>query len=92
MQEASASMGRVLTEDQVDDYLRDGWLSPFDLLTADEVAAARLALEDFEASCGGDLGPVYRSGSHMLLPWVDDLIRHPRLLDAVEELIGPDLL
>ena len=92
MQEASASMGRVLTEDQVDDYLRDGWLSPLDLLTADEVAAARLALEDFEASCGGDLGPVYRSGSHMLLPWVDDLMRHPRLLDAVEELIGPDLL
>lgn len=88
----SAAMGRALTENQVDGYLSDGWLSPFDLLTPDEAAMARQALEDFEASLGGDLGPVYRSGSHMLLPWVDDLMRHPRLLDAVEDLIGPDLL
>jgi len=85
-------MGVAFTYDEIDCYRRNGWLSPFDLLTVDEAAGARAALEAHEASLGGDLGPVLRSGSHMLLPWVDDLMRHPRLLDAVEDLIGPDLL
>ncbi len=94
-------MGNVLTEDQVDSYHRDGWLSPFDLLSAHDVAEARSALEARESAVeasapareGGGVGrPVDRSGAHMLLPWVDDLMRHPRLLDAVEDLIGPDLL
>jgi hypothetical protein len=34
-------MGRALTKDRVDGYLSDGWLSPFYLLTPDEVATAR---------------------------------------------------
>lgn len=85
-------MPKVLTDEEVDGYRGEGWLSPFDLLTADEAAAARASLEEWEASMGGSLGPVHRSGAHMLMPWVDALIRHPRLLDAVEDLIGPDLL
>jgi hypothetical protein len=85
-------VGRALTDYEVDRYSREGCMSPFDLLTADEASEARAALEAHEESLGGSLGPVLRSGSHMLLPWVDDLMRHPRLLDAVEDLIGPDIL
>ncbi len=85
-------MPRILQTEQVDAYRTSGWLSPFDLLDAGEVAAARVALEAWEASMGGSLGPVHRSGAHILMPWVDDLMRHPRLLDAIEDLIGPDLL
>jgi len=85
-------MPKALTVEQVDDYRREGWLSPFDLLTVEEAASAREKLEAWEASMGGSLGAVHRSGAHMLMPWVDDLMRHPRLLDAVEDLIGPNLL
>ena len=86
-------MGKVFTADQVDGYHRDGWLSPLDLLSVGEVETARAALEAREATMGERAGrPVDRSGTHMLLPWVDDLMRRPRLLDAVEDLIGPDLL
>src|SRR4030088_2767715 len=31
-------------------------------------------------------------GSYVFLPWVDALVRHKRILDAVEDLIGPDIL
>src|ERR1700704_2087003 len=34
----------------------------------------------------------YRSGSYTFLPWIDALCRHPRILDAVEDVIGPDIL
>src|SRR3984885_748281 len=36
-------------------------------------------------------GPV-RHKPHLLLTWLNDLIRHPRILDAVEDVIGPDIL
>src|SRR5262249_14126758 len=29
---------------------------------------------------------------HLVFPWLDELVRHPALLDAVEDLIGPDIL
>src|SRR4029077_170541 len=34
----------------------------------------------------------WRSAGYVFLPWVDALVRHPRVLDAVESVIGPDIL
>ena len=34
----------------------------------------------------------YRSRTHILLAWVHGLTRHPGILDAVEALIGPNIL
>jgi hypothetical protein len=34
----------------------------------------------------------WRSHAYAHSPWFNDLIRHPRILDAVEDLIGPDIL
>jgi ectoine hydroxylase-related dioxygenase (phytanoyl-CoA dioxygenase family) len=34
----------------------------------------------------------YRSRTHVLLEWVHDLVTRPAILDAVESLIGPDIL
>jgi ectoine hydroxylase-related dioxygenase (phytanoyl-CoA dioxygenase family) len=33
-----------------------------------------------------------RHKPHLLFTWLNDLIRHPRILDAVEDVIGPDIL
>ena len=33
-----------------------------------------------------------RAKTHLLFPWLDELVRHPAVLAAVEDLIGPDLL
>src|SRR3546814_10060633 len=30
--------------------------------------------------------------THLLFRWVDELIRHPKVLDAVEDILGPNLL
>jgi ectoine hydroxylase-related dioxygenase (phytanoyl-CoA dioxygenase family) len=85
-------MARILTDAARARYAEDGYWFPLDVLTPDEVAAARAALERFEAAQGHPVAGAQRSKSHLLFTWVDALIRHPRILDAVEDLIGPDIL
>ena len=41
---------------------------------------------------GGPLRGDLRHKSHLLFPFLADLVRHPRVLDAVEDLLGPDIL
>lgn len=85
-------MPGVLSEAQVAQYREQGFLAPIDLLTPVE---AEVLLADFQAleeSCGGAVSDRYRIKAHLPFPWLCDLIRHPRLLDAVEDVIGPDIL
>ncbi len=84
-----------LSPDQVARYQRDGYVFPLDCLSPDEVRHYRGALEAFEAERGdtfGKLPNLVRSKSHLLFAWMDDLVRHPKVLDAVESLIGPNIL
>jgi ectoine hydroxylase-related dioxygenase (phytanoyl-CoA dioxygenase family) len=53
-----------------------------------EAAIYRARLEAFE----GRFAMKGVNKPHLFLTWVDALIRHPRILDAVEDLLGPDLL
>jgi ectoine hydroxylase-related dioxygenase (phytanoyl-CoA dioxygenase family) len=48
-----------------------------------------------ETELGGpvaDADPKWRSHGHMHAPWFNDLIRHPAILDAIEDVIGPNIL
>ena len=88
-------MPASLSPAQVAQYQRDGFLFPVDCLTPDEVRYFRGRLEDFEREQGdtfGKLPNLVRSKSHMLFTWMDALVRHPKVLDAVESMLGPDIL
>ena len=88
-------MTKRLSAEQIRDYRANGYLYPLDALTAEEVARYRDALQKTEARLGGSLMSVdrkYRGNLHFLCRWVDDLTRHPAILDAVEDLLGPDVL
>ena len=89
-------MPTTLSAAQVERYEREGFLSPLPALTSDEARACRGKLEAFEHAIGGritaDPTGHYRSRTHVLLPWVHALAAHPAILDAVEGLIGPDIL
>ena len=83
---------KVLPQSSVEQYFRDGYVFPLSVLDAEEVAALRGRLEAFEAEQGGALHPAQRSKTHLLFKWLDDFIRDPRVLDPIEDLIGPDIL
>jgi non-heme Fe2+,alpha-ketoglutarate-dependent halogenase len=90
-------MPKQLRPEHVSRYHRDGFLTPVPGLSPHEVASYRRQLEAFEATIGGPVtspavDPRYRYRTHTLLSWVYDLVRHPAILDATEDLIGPNIL
>ena len=85
-------MLKLLNENAIAQYNREGYYFPVRILDDEQVAANRARLEKFEATQGSPIEGAQRSKSHLLFTWVDDLMRHEKILDAVEDLIGPDIL
>jgi non-heme Fe2+,alpha-ketoglutarate-dependent halogenase len=73
-------------------YRRDGFLFPVRVFAGDEARAYRRRLETFEAEHGGPLRGELRHKGHLLFTWLDALVRHPVILDAVEDILGLDIL
>jgi chlorinating enzyme len=85
-------MTKLLSKEEVSNYRDRGYHFPVDALSAGEVAGFRGKLEDYEAGTGGPIKSEMRHRSHVLFTWIDEMIRHPRILDAVEDVLGPDIL
>ncbi len=87
-------MPKRLTDDQVASYHRDGFVFPMRAFGADDARRYRAALEDFEARFSAKLSVAgkYRSRTYLLARWAQELVRHPLVLDAVEDVIGPNIL
>lgn len=81
-----------LTEAQLHDYGELGYAAPIPVLTPEEVARHRAELEAYEAIKGKPLTFPEKSKCHLLFAWADTLVHHPGVLDAVEDVIGPDIL
>lgn len=85
-------MPKILSAAQVEQYHRDGYVHPVRIMSEAQAAALRQRLEAYEASTGGPLKGDLRHKTHLLFTWLADLVHHDRILDAIEDLYGPDLL
>jgi len=85
-------MPKILTPAQIETFWRDGCVFPIRVMSTDEAMAIRSKLETFEKSAGGPLKGDLRHKSHLLFPWLDEVVHHARIVDAIEDLYGPDLL
>ncbi|MBS0326077.1 MAG: phytanoyl-CoA dioxygenase family protein [Proteobacteria bacterium] len=85
-------MPNVLTPAQIDTYHRDGCVFPIRVMEEGDAIALRRRLEAFEAASGGPLSGDLRHKSHLLFAWLGDLVREARIVDAVADLYGGDLL
>jgi non-heme Fe2+,alpha-ketoglutarate-dependent halogenase len=81
-----------LTDEQVEQYRRDGYVSPVRVMAEDEAAAIRQKIEAFEAAQGKSLHGTQRTKCSLLFPWVYELFTSDAVLDAVEDVIGPNIL
>lgn len=85
----------IMTTSQLSsDYAADGMLAAVDLLSPDEAKVYRENLCQFVADHHDNeaYGAWIYGKSHLVLKWVADIARHPRVLDHVEQILGPNIL
>src|SRR5262249_1010328 len=73
-------------------YRTDGYVSGIPVLTSPEVAAYRAACDQLEVALGGKPRTVQVRQMHLHFRRAYELASHPHILDAVESILGPDLL
>lgn len=78
-----------LSAEMVREFEEEGVACPVDVLSPDEVAQVRRELDELQARLGAKLRRMDQC--HLFFRWAFDLVNHPRVLDAVEDLLGPDL-
>ena len=83
---------KVLTQAQVEAFNRNGYHFPVRVISGAQANAYREKIEAFEFDHGLIMKTPYRNKPHMVFKWANQLIRHPRILDTVEDLLGPNLL
>ena len=86
-----------LSPDQINAYWRDGFLFPLPVVPAQQARAWRAELEAIEADwLDADLplplNTYKRVNAHCVMPLAYRIGSDPRILDAVEGVLGPDLM
>lgn len=76
----------------VQDYEKSGVSFPISVLTADEGAYFRSAVEELQEELGGNPPAADMAQTHIAFEWAHRLVTHTKILDAVEMVIGPNLL
>ena len=85
-------MPNLLSEEAVESYRRDGFYFPLRAMPAEDAKDYRRRLERYETETGEPIHSNYRHKVHLLFTWANELVHHPRILDAVEDVLGPNLL
>src|SRR3979411_478129 len=85
-------MTKLLSESEVATYRERGYHFPVNALSESEVNEFRGKLEGYEGRTGVTIKGEMGHRSHVLFPWIKEMIRHPKILDAIEDLLGPDIL
>lgn len=94
-------MSFPLNTDQVDTYWEDGFLFPLRVLDTDHALDYRARLENIEstyaephmaATLPRPLADYKRVHSAVVMPMAAELANDPVVLDAVESIIGPDIM
>ena len=81
-----------LTSDQLKQYEEDGYVSPIDVLSKDEAKEVRDEIEFIEKKWPNELEGLGRNYIHLISPTFDKICNNIKILDAVESLIGKNIL
>lgn len=83
----------VLTREQVEQFNREGYLRPFRIFSAEEMAEHRAYFDELLAAVMAQGGSSYSiSTAHLKYGRVWDLLTHPRIVAHVRDLLGPNVV
>lgn len=83
-------MPKILSRQQIEQYREQGFLSPVDVMPEAEALGYARQLQEAERAFPQALNAENRNNPHLAFKFLDELVHHPVILDAVEDLIGPD--
>jgi hypothetical protein len=89
---ANNRMGRILSTGQVEQFGAEGYVHSFRAVSAAQAAEYARRIEAYEAQAGHDANRTLKIKGYLAFPWLVDLGRSAAILDAVEDLIGPDIM
>ena len=81
-------------KDMVTRYRRDGYLFPLTAMSTDEAASYQQQLAAFEAAnpTGQPFQTVVKAKAHLVSLTLLEIVRRKQILDAVEAVLGPNIL
>ena len=77
---------------QLKQYEDKGFVSPINIFSKDKAKKIRNEIEIIEKKIPGELEKSGRYNAHLISPLLDEVAHNPKLLDAVESLIGENIL
>ncbi len=81
----------LLSDEQVRHYRDNGYVFPIRVLNETDATDYRTKLEAIETG-EAERAKHLKFKPHLVFTFLDQLIRHPKILDAVEDVIGPNIL
>jgi len=84
-------MSKILTRQQIEQYHDEGFISPVRVISEVEALSIKAELEEVEANFPDEINAESRNNLHLSFAFLDTLAHHPIIVDAMEDLIGPDI-
>ena len=81
-----------LSSEQINQYNNDGYIAPIDVLSKNEAEEVKKEIEYIEKKWPDELEGLGRNYAHLISPVLDKVSHNSKILDAVESIIGKDIL
>jgi len=82
----------MLSNKELEKYKTNGFVAPVDILSLKEVKKIKEEIEYIEKKWPEELVGLGRNNLHYISPVFDKICHHSKILDAVESIIGKDIL
>ena len=84
-------MSKVLTKEQIEQYHDQGFISPIRVISEQEALYIKNELEQVEAEFPEEINAENRNNLHLSFAFLDKLAHNKIIVDAIEDLIGPNI-
>ena len=84
-------MSKVLTKEQIEQYHDQGFISPIRVISEKEALSIKNELEQVEAEFPEEINAENRNNLHLSFAFLDKLAHNKIIVDAIEDLIGPNI-
>jgi len=81
-----------LSSNQLKQYEDQGYISPIEVLSSSEALEARKEIELIEKKMPNEIDKSGRYNVHLISPKLDSIVHNSKILDAVESIIGKNIL